>query len=523
MQMKRRDFLQKSLPAAITLPSILNGLTVKAFMSHPLFSALLPPNDSDKVLVMVQLSGGNDGLNTVIPLEYYSAYANARTNLAIPQNRVLSLSNQAGTGLHPVMTGIQSLYNSGKMNIIQSVGYPNPNFSHFRATDIWMSASDSDENIPTGWAGRYLDTQYPGYPNSYPNTSMPDPLAIQIGSLTSLVTQGPSVNMGLSISDPSSFYNLVNGTQDPAPQTPAGKELSYIRNVARQSNLYADSITEAYNNVTQQGTYPNTNLAGQLKIVARLIKGGLKTRIYMVNLGGFDTHSQQANATDSTTGTHANLLAQLSDAMKAFQDDLQSLGIEDRVMSMTFSEFGRRIKSNGSSGTDHGAAAPMFLFGSKVQAGMTGENPIIPASVSVNDNVAMQYDFRSVYASILTQWFCADNATVQSSMLQNFQSLPLVQGTVCGTTPVNPSGIIISNYPNPFSGQTTIQYTTAGGHTLVQVIDASGRLLKRLVEAEMPAGTYTISFNAAGLPAGVYYARFQNGSTSQVRAMVKTQ
>lgn len=131
MQMKRRDFLQKSLPAAITLPSILNGLTVKAFMSHPLFSALLPPNDSDKVLVMVQLSGGNDGLNTVIPLEYYSAYANARTNLAIPQNRVLSLSNQAGTGLHPVMTGIQSLYNSGKMNIIQSVGYPNPELLSF--------------------------------------------------------------------------------------------------------------------------------------------------------------------------------------------------------------------------------------------------------------------------------------------------------------------------------------------------------------------------------------------------------
>lgn len=521
--MKRREFIQKSIPAAITLPSLINGLTLKAFASHHLFSALLPPNETDKVLVMIQLNGGNDGLNTVIPVEYYSSYFNARSNLAIPQNKVLSLSGQAGTGLHPSMTGLQSLYNSGKMNIVQGVSYPNPNFSHFRATDIWMSASDSDENIPTGWMGRYLDTQFPGYPNNYPNSSMPDPLAIQIGSLTSLVTQGPSVNMGLSISDPSSFYNLVNGVEDPAPTTPAGRELVYIRNVARQSNQYADAITNAYNNFSQQGNYPDTNLAGQLKIVARLIKGGLKTRIYMVNIGGFDTHSQQANIGDATTGTHANLLNQLSDAMKAFQDDLQFLGIEDRVLGMTFSEFGRRIKSNGSFGTDHGAGAPMFLFGSKVNAGITGENPEIPSNISVNDNVAMQYDFRSVYASILTQWFCADNPTLQSSILQNFQTLPIIQGQVCGMEPINPKGVLISNYPNPFSDTTTIQYTSAGGHTLVQIIDASGKLIRKLAEAEMPPGTYTASFNASGLPSGVYYSRLQNGSISQVRAMVKIQ
>ena len=518
--MKRRDFLQKTLPGAIILPSLLNGLAVKAFSSHPLFSALLSPNETDKVLVLIQLSGGNDGLNTVIPLEYYSDYFNARNGIAIPENRILNLSGQPGTGLHPSMSGIQALYNSGKVNIIQSVGYPNPNFSHFRSTDIWMSASDSDENLPSGWAGRYLDTQYPGYPNNYPDSSMPDPLAIQIGSLTSLVVQGPAVNMGLSISDPSAFYNLVTGVQDPAPATPAGKELSYIRNVARQSNLYADAITDAYNNVTQQGNYPNTNLSGQLKIVARLIKGGLKTRVYMVNIGGFDTHSQQVNTGDSTTGTHANLLNQLSDAMKAFQDDLQFLGIEERVLGMTFSEFGRRIKSNGSSGTDHGAAAPMFLFGANVNAGIIGQNPEIPAAATVNDNVAMQYDFRSVYASILTQWFCADSATVQSTMLQNFQELPLVNGRICDPTPVNSSGVLISNYPNPFNTQTTIQYTSAGGHTLVQIMDASGRLIKRLVEAEMQAGTYAISFNASLLPSGVYYARLQNGSISQVRSML---
>ena len=518
--MKRRNFLQKSIPAAITLPSLLQGLSVKAFMSHPFFSALMPPNETDKVLVLIQLSGGNDGLNTVIPLDQYAAYFNARSNLAIAQNNTLQLTGQSGTGFHPAMTGMQSLFNSGKLNIIQSVGYPNPNYSHFRATDIWMSASDSDENIPSGWAGRYLDNQFPGYPNSYPSAEQPDPLAIQIGSLTSLVTQGPEVNMGISISNPASFYNLVNGVQDPVPASPAGKELTYIRNVARQTNLYADAITSAYNNSAQQAEYPNTNLAGQLKIVARLVKGGLKTRIYMVNLGGFDTHAQQANTSDTSTGVHANLLKQLSDAIKSFQDDLRLLGIEDRVLGMTFSEFGRRVKSNGSFGTDHGAAAPMFLFGSNVQGGIVGENPEIPNAPTVEDNIAMQYDFRSVYASVLTQWFCADNQTVQSSMLQNFQTLPLIKGQVCGMPPVSSSGVLISNYPNPFASQTTIKYITAGGHTLVHVMDTTGKMIRKLVEAEMLPGEYTVSFNGSMLPSGVYYARLQNGAVSQVRSML---
>jgi uncharacterized protein (DUF1501 family) len=519
--MKRRNFLQKSIPAAITLPSLLQGLTVKAFMSHPFFSALMPPNESDKVLVLIQLNGGNDGLNTVIPLDQYAAYFNARTNLAIAQNSTLRLTGQSGTALHPAMTGIQSLFNNGKVNIVQAVGYPNPNYSHFRATDIWMSASDSDENIPSGWAGRYLDTQFPGYPNSYPSAEQPDPLAIQIGSLTSLVTQGPAVNMGISISNPDNFYNLVNGVQDPVPVSPAGKELSYIRNIARQTNLYADAITAAYNNSAQQGIYPNTNLAGQLKIVARLVKGGLKTRIYMVNLGGFDTHAQQTNTNDTSTGVHANLLRQLSDAIKAFQDDLRLLGIEDRVLGMTFSEFGRRIKSNGSLGTDHGAAAPMFLFGSNVQGGIVGHNPEIPNAPTFQDNIAMQFDFRSVYASVLTQWFCADDQTVQSSMLQRFQPLPLIKGQVCGMSPVNTSGVLISNYPNPFSSQTTIKYITAGGHTLVQVMDASGKMIKKLIEAEMLPGEYTVSFDGTMLPSGVYYVRLQNGSISQVKGMLR--
>src|SRR6266513_319636 len=208
--MKRRDFLRTTIPATV-LPAVINGFSIKAFgEDSPLAALFGNATDTDHVLVIVQLSGGNDGLNMVIPRDNYSAYYNARTNIAIPENRILPLTGISQTGLHPSMTAMQALYNSGKLSIIQAVGYPSPNFSHFRATDIWMSASDSNVEVTNGWAGRYLNTEYPNYPTGYPNTTMPDPLAIQIGSITSLTFQGPSVSMGLSITDPTSFYNLVN-------------------------------------------------------------------------------------------------------------------------------------------------------------------------------------------------------------------------------------------------------------------------------------------------------------------------
>lgn len=521
--MQRRKFLKNTLPVAITLPSLLNGLTMKAFASHPLVDAMLQTNnETDKVLVLVQLNGGNDGLNTVIPLDNYSKYLSARPNVAIAESAALRLNGTIKSGLHPVMTGMQQLYNDGMLSIVQAAGYPNPNFSHFRATDIWMSASDSNVNIPTGWAGRYLNTQYSGYPNGYPNSNAPDPLAIQIGSLTSLTFQGPAVNMALSISNASSFYNLVNGVQDPVPNNNAGKELSYIRNVAKQTNQYGTAIVNAYNNVSTQSSYPNTNLAGQLKIVARLIKGGLKTRLYMVSMGGFDTHASQVNSTDTATGTHANLLQQLSDAIKAFTDDLTFLQIKDRVIGMTFSEFGRRIKSNSSMGTDHGAAAPVFIFGSQVNPGILGENPDIPATVTVNDNIPMQYDFRSIYASILEKWFCVDSTTLQTVMLKDFQPLSVVKNQYCNGSPnPSPSDNLITNYPNPFNTTTRISFTTSGGHTLVQVMDSLGRMIATLGEGIYTPGTYNIEWDSSGLATGVYYARLQNGPVSQVRSMLK--
>ena len=528
--MKRRDFLAGSLPMAALLPELVNGFSVKAFNQHsPLVQALMRGNTlTDHVLVVIQLSGGNDGLNMVIPVADYSKYYNARTNIAIPESSVLSIAGVSGTGLHPAMTGMQSLFSEGKAKVIQAVGYPQPNFSHFRATDIWMSGSNSNQEIYSGWLGRYLDYEYPNYPAGYPNAEMPDPLAIQIGSTTSLTLQGPTRNMGMSITNPTNFYNLISGVADYAPPTRAGKELTYIRQINQQTQGYATVIRAAANAVPLQSSYPTGNsLADQLKIVARLIKGGLKTRVYMVSFGGFDTHSVQVNA-DKITGTHANLLGRVSAAIKAFQDDLKFLGVEDRVVGMTFSEFGRRIKSNSSTGTDHGAAAPLFLFGSQVESGMLGVNPTLPAAATVNDNIPLQYDFRSIYATLLEKWFCLDKTVVQSLFPPNvniqLQSLPLIRGEACsGITPPPPTGngLLITNYPNPFTTRTTIEFTTAGGYTLVQVFDTLGRLIKVVTSQDYTAGTYRIDFDGEGLQSGLYYARFQNGITQQVRAMLK--
>ncbi|MFN9710174.1 MAG: DUF1501 domain-containing protein [Bacteroidota bacterium] len=524
--MKRKDFIKNTIPIAV-IPSLLKPFSVRVFGDSPMLLQMLNAFvETDKVLVLVQLNGGNDGLNTVIPIDQYSAYVNARSNIAIPQSNILSLTGVNNTGLHPSMTGMQQLYNQGELRIVQAVGYPNPNFSHFRSTDIWMSASDSDKVLTTGWAGRYLADQYPDFPTGYPNTNAPDPLGIQIGSITSLATQGPSANMAISISSTSNFYNLINGVEESVPNTPAGEALKYVRLIAKQTNAYATRITDAAATVTQQGTYPtNNSLADQLKIVARLVKGGLKTRVYMVSIGGFDTHASQTNTTDPLTGTHANLLRRVSDAIKAFQDDLKFMGVADRVIGMTFSEFGRRIRSNGSIGTDHGAAAPMFIFGTKVNPGITGVNPNIPANPLVNDNVPMQYDFRSVYASILKDWFCADTMTLENTLLNNFQSLPLCASGNCSITPVTDSRVpgisLISNYPNPFTSSTTIRFTTKGAHTMVQIMDAQGRVIRTLFDQHINAGDYTVLFDAHALPAGLYYMRFQNGIAQQVKPMIK--
>ncbi|MBI3788461.1 MAG: DUF1501 domain-containing protein [Ignavibacteriales bacterium] len=533
--MKRRDFLRSVVPVT-ALPFLINGLPLRAYGRSPFLEALVGAQaDTDRVLVLVQLGGGNDGINTVIPIDQLSAYNNARGNITIPDTSILPLTT--ATGLHPKMTGMKQLYDDAKLTIVQGVSYPNPNLSHFRATDIWLTAANSNEYLSTGWGGRYLEAEFSGYPDGYPNQVMPDPLAIQIGAVTTLVLQGPGSSMGISIQDPNTFYQLVNGVPtggiDSPPQTPAGRELTFVRQVAVQSQQYATQVKAAADKVTQQVTYPTTNpLADQLKIVARLIAGGLKTRIYVVNMGGFDNHSSQVNSTDKTSGTHATLLQRLSDAMLAFQNDLKFLSttanrLEDRVIGMTFSEFGRRVNSNASLGTDHGTAAPMFIFGKSVNGvpnGIIGTNPSL--TDLTGGNLKMQYDFRSVYASILSQWFGVSSAELNSVMLRSFAQLPIIKPGVAvsvGDEQTVPAEYTLyANYPNPFNPSTTISYDLpSDANVVLKVYDMLGREVTTLIDERQSSGHHRVQFNASsGLSSGAYIYQLQAGSFRDRKRMM---
>jgi uncharacterized protein (DUF1501 family) len=523
--MNRRNFLRSSAAATI------GGLTVRGF-SSPLLGPLRSADD-DRVLVIVQLFGGNDGLNTVIPLDQYGVLATKRPNVLIPESAVLPLTGLTGTGFHPAMGGLRDLWEDGKLNIIQGVSYPEPNFSHFRATDIWETGADSDQLLSSGWTGRYLNFEYPNYPAGYPNDDMPDPLAIRVGGVVGPGLQYMGVSMATAIFSTDDPLNLSNNIyNDPPSALCSGGKLSFVRQVQHQTDLYGDVIEAAavagcnQSTLYPAGNEPGAELAAALKIVAQLICGGLRTKIYWVSIGGFDTHAQQVVAADHTQGTHANLLQGLSDAIRAFQDDLQLLGLEDRVLGMTFSEFGRRIVDNASVGTDHGSALPMFLFGTQVIPGMFGTNPEIPAGATFQTNLAMQYDFRSVYASVLKDWFCLSDADIDTVLLDTYQPLQVIDPSGCLGTGVHAinqraGDSLMQAYPNPFTERTTLSYVSNGGRVLIQVYNEQGQLLQTVLNQPMPAGTYQVDVDLGPLPAGVYYARLQNEGVQQVRNLLK--
>jgi hypothetical protein len=276
-------------------------------------------------------------------------------------------------------------------------------------------------------------------------------------------------------------------------------------------------------------TYPIGNsLADQLKVIARLINGGIQTKIFIANIGGFDTHSFQTNGGDNDTGTHATLLGRLSSAVKSFHDDLKLMGKDRKVVGMTFSEFGRRIKSNGSVGTDHGAAAPMLLFGTQVTSGAIGSNPILPATATVNDNIPYQHDFRSVYWSLMKRWLCQDDPSLLNIMLRNFQELNVVSNAEC--TPVPPPEALqkislIAAYPNPVISETLIECKVLqAGHVLIQLVSPQGRVMRTLYENQQePVGTMRKRVNLSGMQLGTYYIRYQSTAHTEMKAILKVQ
>lgn len=522
--MRRRDFL-KNTASGLVLPTIAGGIGFKSLEMTNIAHALSMVGPTDKTVVMIYLSGGNDGLNTVVPLDQLSALNSVRPHVVLPENSLLNLSG-ADVGLHPAMTEMKELYDEGRLSVLQNVGYPNPDFSHFRSTDIWMSGSASDVVLNSGWTGRYLDYQYPGYPTNYPNPETPHPLAIEIGWNSSMLFQGAANNMGMVINDPEYFYELINEENPPAPDTRAGERLEYVRLVAKQSQVYGEVVKEAAEKVPTQGSYPENNwLAEQLKIVARLIAGGLETKLYLVEYGGFDTHDNQVNWDNHTQGEHANLLGQVSEAVGSFVKDCDGLGVSDRVLGMTFSEFGRRVVSNASGGTDHGSAAPMFLFGNNVNGGVMGNNPSIPSNAEYWYNMDMQYDFRQVYSTIFGQWLCVPDEGIQNIMYDSFEQLPIIKNSPC--VPVNTQEHVVhgSNmikvFPNPVGDFAQIEFISSGGMVSIDLFDLSGKKVASPFRGVFGNGSHVKGFPVHNLPSGTYLVRYSSGSMTQSAKLIK--
>lgn len=528
--MERRKFLKST--AILSAPLLFNHIPVLAssdLESNNLHMLGTAAANCGKILVIIQLNGGNDGLNTVFPRDKWSELSNARSNILLPENEVLSLSNNETTGLHPAMTELKQMYDNGKMMIVQNVSYPNPSYSHFRATDIWFTASDSNVSLQTGWMGRALNEKFPNFPTDYPNPDMPDPLAIQIGSTLPFSLQGPNINMAYSVADPNDLLNVINATTDPAPNSDYGLELTFLRLMKDQSNTYRTAIQNAYNvPQSQTAVYPNNNdLADQLKIVAKLINGGLQTPIYVVNHPrGFDSHEFQVLDSDKKLGTHARNLTIMSQAIDAFQKDLALMGKEDKVTGMTFSEFGRRIKSNDSQGTDHGTCAPMLFFGAGLNtgnayvqgtahpvSGMIGKSPDLPPNPDVEDEIPMEFDFRQVYASVMQDWLCMAPEQSNQVLGATFEKIPIFRTkTIIPTETSSDNGFFVI-FPNPVTNNTInikfntlikvnldiTLFTIQGARMFNKKFFVDGDFLTFSPSSFLSTGTYIIGLNYNGI------------------------
>lgn len=537
--MDRRKFLRLSVPLALA-PLALNGISLRAFSSNSLMRQLSCEGINDRVLVLIQLKGGNDGINTIIPIAQYDTYANLRPTIKVPDSGVgayipldSTLPNADQVGLHSAMSAIKTLYDAGKVNIVQGVGYADQNRSHFKSTDLWLTGGDGTSenfNIGTGWMGRYLAYSYPGIGGN-PTEQMPDPLGIQLGSSQPSLgfhsAEEHATSINLSGQDPSGFYSLISeiGGAPVAnvPNSEYGSELSYIMGVEQSVSVYAQRITNVFNAGNNIAVYPEYNLADQLRTIARLISGGSRTKIYLTQLGGFDTHNVQADPLEPDGGNHADLLRELSESIKAFQDDLAALGLEDRVMTVTFSEFGRKAAENGNWGTDHGTLAPMLVFGKGLQAGVSGTNVNL---TDLADDFQLQYqqhDYRQVFTTILQDWLGAANDTISATLFDDYinQKIPLVANNylvapdcylstiATDIEQVAPATAAFAIMPNPARDLAFVRYQSpvyADAQLLIWQVNGA-KVMSRKISLQQ--GNNQIPINIQNLPVGNYWVRLE--------------
>lgn len=375
------------------------SLATASLMLPKFLKAFEQPNrvpKGNKVIVVIQLSGGNDGLNTVIPINN-DIYYSSRPKIAIPKGNALQLNDEAG--LHPSLINFKSLFDEGNLSIINSVGYPNPDRSHFRSMDIWQSASDSNQYLSTGWIGRYLDAQCKGCDKPTQ--------ALEIDDLLSLSMKG-NIEKGLAFKDPRRLYSSSNERfykdLNAAHSSSSEETVDYLYKTMRSTLSSADYIFEKSKSNLTSKSYPATGLGKDLKTIASLIISDINTSVYYVSLGSFDTHVNQE-------AQQKRLFTELNDAVAAFTSDLKSNGRFDDVLLMTFSEFGRRVVQNASNGTDHGTANSMFLIGGGLkQKGFINSLPDL--SKLKDGDLQHQVDFKNVYATILNKWLKSDDKII---------------------------------------------------------------------------------------------------------------
>lgn len=354
-------------------------------------------------LVVVQLTGGNDGLNTVVPFRD-DTYHRERSGIAIPAGKVLRLSDELG--LHPACLGLKRLFDNGMVRVINGVGYPAPDRSHFRSMDIWHTASGSERYLSTGWLGRYLDA----------NGAAPHGI-IELSGQLSLANKGAR-RKGLAFRDPAQFHAA---TREPYfarlnhGEASAHQELNYLYATVAGTFQSADVVAARWRQAPDAGTWPKGPLSRQLRTVARLIRSGLDTRVYYTGLPGFDTHVQQP-------GKHHRMLAEVGDALGAFMDDMRRAGLAEEVVVMVFSEFGRRVRQNRNQGTDHGTAGPVMLIGGGVNGGIHNAHPSL-TDLDTNGDLRFAVDHRNIYASLLTDWLDGDPAVVLGADIPAEQGL----------------------------------------------------------------------------------------------------
>jgi uncharacterized protein (DUF1501 family) len=406
----RRDFLKSSSLIAL-------GSTVPSFLGRTALAAPLAgkPGSKDTILVVVQLTGGNDGLNTVIPYADEN-YKKLRPTLAIPKDQVKKIDDSVG--LHPALDGLAGLLQDQALCVVQGVGYPNPTQSHFDSMDYWQAARTKPP-LTEGWIGRALKqmNNAPAFHIAATNESSPLALAgapVRAPSLTTLEDFQVKTSASGSM-ERKEQKMVIEGAVKPA-STGTPNLLDFVQRTAVNTYASSDRLREIGKNYQAKATYPQTNLANRLKLAAQLIDAGLGARIFYVTHENYDTHAGQANS-------HRTLLAELSGAITAFYKDLAARGQGDRVCLMTFSEFGRRARENGSKGTDHGSGAPMFLVGGKMKAGAVGKHPSLTELEM--GNLKHSVDFRQVYASVLDRWL---GVTSQDVLGPGYEAVDVFKG-----------------------------------------------------------------------------------------------